>query len=98
MAELAAGSAASGCPVRAVTQCPATAQVEMARLAVAAERGCPVSTTQLIERSKRCTDPLTASLAAKAAAGDQKAKAELIKRVKMLGASDQTPPDPTTIA
>ena len=70
----------------------------MAGLAVAAERGCPASTTRLIERAKRCPDPLTVELAGKAAAGDEDAKAELIRRIKALGTVEQGASDPTTVA
>jgi hypothetical protein len=97
-AEAISDPPAVGCPVKAETDCPGAAQVELTRLAVAAERGCPVSAAQLIERAKRCPDPVTAELAEKASAGDADAKTELIQRIKDLGPTESGPVDPSTVA
>jgi hypothetical protein len=83
-ADLADGDEQARCPVSPGAACPAAAKMELSHLAIAAERGCPFSTTRLIERAQRCTDETIAGLARRAAEGDEKAKLELVQRIRTL--------------
>jgi hypothetical protein len=83
-AELPKADEQTGCPMLHATQCPAAAGIKLSHLATAAEQGCPYSTTRLIEQARRCTDEQTAGLARRAAAGDDEAKTELIRRIRSV--------------
>ena len=79
-------------------QCPAAAGIKLSYLATAAAQGCPHSTTRLIEQAQRCTDEETASLARRAAEGDDEAKTELIRRIESLMPVAPKPVDPANAA
>ena len=95
----AGAGGAAACPVMERTACPKSAGNELAKLAMAAEQGCPASEALLIEKAQGCADAETAKLARRAAAGDEGALVELTQRIKALApVPTPAPADPANVA